>query len=73
MNRLAIRAAHRAASVRITTLACAAVALAAGAINPAIAAGGRVGALSIGIENVNDSPLKASNYRTLLRFVPRTN
>jgi hypothetical protein len=32
---------------------------------------GRVGALSLGAENVNDSPLKASNYRQLMRFVPR--
>lgn len=32
--------------------------------------GGRVNAIPIGIENVNDSPLKAANYRTLLRFVP---
>ncbi|WP_255991845.1 hypothetical protein [Chitinolyticbacter albus] len=32
--------------------------------------GGRAAALPIGIENVNDSPLKAANYRTLLRFVP---
>ncbi len=36
------------------------------------AAGGRVTANPIGIENVNDSPLKASNYQALLRFVPRT-
>jgi Carbohydrate binding module (family 6) len=34
--------------------------------------GGLVTALPIGIENVNDSPLKESNYRTLLRFVPRS-
>jgi len=34
--------------------------------------GGRVTAIPIGIENVNDSPLKAANYRTLLRFVPLT-
>jgi len=33
---------------------------------------GRVGALTLGAENVNDSPLKASNYRQLLRFVPRS-
>ncbi|WP_431265858.1 carbohydrate-binding protein [Roseateles chitinivorans] len=32
---------------------------------------GRPGALTLGAENVNDSPLKASNYRQLLRFVPR--
>lgn len=30
----------------------------------------RARALPIGIENVNDSPLKAASYRTLLRFVP---
>jgi hypothetical protein len=30
----------------------------------------RVAAIPIGIENVNDSPLKAARYRTLLRFVP---
>jgi len=32
---------------------------------------GRAGALTLGIENVNDSPLKAANDRQLLRFVPR--
>lgn len=32
--------------------------------------GGRVAGIPIGIENVNDSPLKAANYRNLLRFVP---
>ncbi|WP_148716894.1 hypothetical protein [Chitinolyticbacter meiyuanensis] len=37
---------------------------------PVPAAGGRAAALPIGIENVNDSPLKAASYRTLLRFVP---
>ncbi|WP_245591909.1 hypothetical protein [Cystobacter fuscus] len=36
----------------------------------ALAAGGRAASIPIGIENVNDSPLKAANYRTLLRFVP---
>lgn len=36
----------------------------------ALAAGGRAASLPIGIENVNDSPLKAANYRALLRFVP---
>jgi hypothetical protein len=30
----------------------------------------RAAAIPIGIENVNDSPLKAARYRTLLRFVP---
>ena len=35
-------------------------------VNP----GGRVASIPIGIENVNDSPLKAANYRNLLRFVP---
>lgn len=32
--------------------------------------GGRAAALPIGIENVNDSPMKAAGYRALLRFVP---
>jgi hypothetical protein len=70
MNRLDIRAARAAASRRMA-LACASVALLVGAAGQAHAAGGRIGALSIGIENVNDSPLKAAHYRTLLRFVPR--
>lgn len=70
MKRLNHRAASLAASVRIA-LACAAFALTACIASPALAAGGRAGALTIGIENVNDSPLKAANYRSLLRFVPR--
>lgn len=56
--------------------ACAGLVVAAGlGSSTAWAAGGgpgRAGALTLGIENVNDSPLKASNYRQLLRFVPRT-
>jgi hypothetical protein len=32
--------------------------------------GGRAAAIPVGIENVNDSPLKRADYRTLLRFVP---
>ncbi|PUA27219.1 MAG: hypothetical protein B0W54_19795 [Cellvibrio sp. 79] len=36
----------------------------------AIVNGGRVAAIPVGIENVNDSPMKATNYRSLLRFVP---
>jgi len=36
----------------------------------AVAAGGKAASIPIGIENVNDSPLKAANYRALLRFVP---
>ena len=36
----------------------------------AIVAGGRVAAIPVGIENVNDSPMKATSYRSLLRFVP---
>jgi hypothetical protein len=30
----------------------------------------RVASIPIGIENVNNSPMKAANYRALLRFVP---
>lgn len=32
---------------------------------------GRAKAIPVGIENVNDSPLKAAHYRALLRFVPQ--
>ncbi|WP_420594111.1 AbfB domain-containing protein [Deinococcus sp.] len=35
--------------------------------------GGRAASIPIGIENVNDSPMKASGYRTMIRFVPRDN
>lgn len=34
------------------------------------ATGGRAAAIPVGIENVNDSPMKAAGYRSLLRFVP---
>ncbi|WP_201800040.1 hypothetical protein [Andreprevotia sp. IGB-42] len=37
---------------------------------PLPSASGRALALPIGIENVNDSPLKSASYRALLRFVP---
>lgn len=30
----------------------------------------RAGSIPVGIENVNDSPLKSADYRALLRFVP---
>jgi hypothetical protein len=33
----------------------------------------RAFSIPVGIENVNDSPLKAANYRALLRFVPDSN
>ncbi len=32
----------------------------------------RAGSIPVGIENVNDSPLKSGEYRALLRFVPDT-
>ena len=32
----------------------------------------RAGSIPVGIENVNDSPLKSGDYRALLRFVPDT-
>lgn len=35
--------------------------------------GGRAGSIPVGIENVNDSPLKAANYRAMIRFVPTAN
>ncbi len=38
---------------------------------PATGSGGRAAAIPIGIENVNDSPMKAGDYRTMIRFVPR--
>lgn len=70
MQQMNFRAARKAAgAARFLGLG---LALAAACIAPAHAAGGRAAAKTIGIENVNDSPLKASNYRTLLRFVPRT-
>ncbi|VUD68750.1 Development-specific protein S [Thalassocella blandensis] len=35
--------------------------------------GGRAASIPVGIENVNDSPLKAANYRAMIRFVPPRN
>ena len=40
---------------------------------PPASNGGRAASLPIGIENVNDSPMKASPYQTMIRFVPRDN
>jgi hypothetical protein len=37
---------------------------------PASSRANRAASVPIGIENVNDSPMKAANYRTMLRFVP---
>lgn len=36
-------------------------------------AGGRAASIPVGIENVNDSPLKSSSYRAMIRFVPANN
>lgn len=33
--------------------------------------GGRAAAIPVGIENVNDSPMKLGSYQTMIRFVPR--
>jgi hypothetical protein len=35
------------------------------------ARGGRAASIPIGIENVNDSPMKSGAYQTMIRFVPR--
>jgi hypothetical protein len=71
MKRLNKPAAFRPRAAHLACLGLATIV--AGSSASALAADGRARALSsIGIENVNDSPLKASNYRTLLRFVPRT-
>ncbi len=32
--------------------------------------GGLAASIPVGIENVNDSPMKTANYRTMIRFVP---
>lgn len=40
------------------------------AVSSVATIGGRVAAIPVGIENVNDSPMKAPAYRSLLRFVP---
>ena len=42
----------------------------AGSSPTALPLSNRAGSIPVGIENVNDSPLKANNYRALLRFVP---
>src|SRR5262249_34077223 len=41
-----------------------------GQIQSAVSTPTRGDSIPIGIENVNDSPMKSASYRTLLRFVP---
>jgi Peptidase inhibitor family I36 len=37
----------------------------------AMSLGGRAASIPVGIENVNDSPMKSEAYQTMIRFVPR--
>lgn len=42
-----------------------------GTVDPVADPGGRAAAIPVGIENVNDSPMKSGSYRHLIRLVPR--